>query len=113
MSRARAKGTAAETAVARYLKANGFPHAERRALHGAADRGDILGVPGIAIEVKAVAAPSYQAWLAEAAAEAGNAGVPLGIVVHKPRGVGLDRPGDFTVIMRLAAFAELIREDTR
>lgn len=111
MSAARRKGTAAETAVAAYLQANGFPAAERRALHGANDKGDITGIPGIAVEVKAVARPAYQQWLREAAAEAGNAGVPLGVVVHKPVGVGLARPGDFIAAMRLADFVSLIRED--
>ena len=34
-NRSKAIGTAAETAVVRYLAAHGFPAAERRALHGA------------------------------------------------------------------------------
>ena len=112
MSRARAKGTAAETAVTTYLQQHGFPHAERRALSGAQDRGDIAGIPGIAIEVKAVARPAYQQWLREADREAANAGVPLGVVIHKPAGVGLGRPHDWIAAMRLAHFISLIREDT-
>ena len=36
-NRPKAIGTAAETAVVRYLAAHGFPAAERRALHGARD----------------------------------------------------------------------------
>lgn len=38
-NRPKAIGTAAETAVVRYLAAHGFPAAERRALHGATDHG--------------------------------------------------------------------------
>lgn len=111
MSASKAKGTAVETAVVRYLQANGFPAAERRALHGAADRGDISGIPGIAVEVKAVARPAYPQWLREAAKEAANADVPFGVVIHKPVGVGRDNPADFVVALRLAAFVSLIRED--
>ena len=44
-NRPKAIGTAAETAVVRYLAAHGFPAAERRALHGATDLGDITGTP--------------------------------------------------------------------
>jgi hypothetical protein len=51
MSAARDKGTRAETAlVAELLKS--WPYAERRALHGNQDRGDIAGTPGICWEVK-------------------------------------------------------------
>lgn len=110
VSRARAKGTAAETAVVTYLQTHGFPHAERRALHGANDRGDIAGVPGVAIEVKAVAKPSVGAWLLEAEQERINAGAGLGVVVHKPRGVGVARVAEWHVVMTLAAFTELVRE---
>jgi len=52
MSKAKAKGTSAETAVVKYLIDNGFPYAERRALNGALDLGDITGTPALAWEVK-------------------------------------------------------------
>ena len=52
VSRERAKGTAWESALVKWLRANGFPHAERRALHGAHDKGDITGIPGLVIEAK-------------------------------------------------------------
>ena len=38
------KGTGFEVAVVDYLKAHGFPHAERRAQRGVNDAGDISGV---------------------------------------------------------------------
>jgi len=107
MSRQRRKGTATETAVVRYLQANGWPHAERRALHGAADKGDIAGLP-IAIEVKAVTRPAYQAWLREAETEAANAGTPTGVVVHRPHGTSIDKPEQFIVAMRLADLIRLL-----
>ena len=52
MSAAKARGTAAETAVVRYLSSLGIP-AERRALKGAADEGDVWLWHGrVVIEVK-------------------------------------------------------------
>lgn len=48
----KAIGTAAETAVVRYLAAHGFPAAERRALHGATDLGDITGTPSLCWETE-------------------------------------------------------------
>ncbi len=46
------KGTRAETAVVRLARELGFPYAERRALTGGKDRGDITGIPGVVIQVK-------------------------------------------------------------
>lgn len=80
-------GTAAETAVVRHLQANGFPLAERRALHGASDLGDITGTPGLVWEVKggdaAKTASDAQiaAWLAETERERVNADAVFGFLV--------------------------------
>lgn len=52
MTRPRDIGTRAETAVVRVLRDHGFPHAERRALRGSQDAGDITGTPGVVWEVK-------------------------------------------------------------
>jgi hypothetical protein len=108
VNRSKAKGTAAETAVVGYLR-QWFPRAERRALHGAQDRGDIAGVPRAAVEVKAGVKPSFGAWLAEAERERIAAGAMFGAVVHKPRGVGGTRVADWHVVMTLATFAQLLR----
>jgi len=106
VSKARAKGTAAESATVRYMQANGFPHAERRALHGVGDKGDIINVPDWALEVKAVTATSYGAWLKEAEAERINAGVENCAVIHKARGVG--DPAAYRVVMTLEQFCRLL-----
>ena len=45
MSKAKAKGTAAETALVKYLRDHGFPGAERRAMTGEFDQGDVTGTP--------------------------------------------------------------------
>lgn len=108
MSKSKAKGTAAETAVVNYLREQGFEQAERRALNGVADRGDIAGVVGTVIEVKNCARMELAGWLAEAAAEADNDGARLGVVWHKRRGKG--SPGDWFVTMDGATFTKMLRE---
>ena len=52
MTRSKDIGTRAETQVVRFLAANGWPSAERRALHGSLDQGDVTGTPGLVWEVK-------------------------------------------------------------
>jgi hypothetical protein len=105
-NRSKAKGTAAETAVVGYLNANGYPLAERRALAGAADKGDIAGVTGVAIEVKNCAKTELGAWVDEANVEARNAGDAAGVVWHKRRGKG--SPGEWFVTMDGATFTALL-----
>lgn len=86
MSKQRAKGTAAETAVVRYLQDHGFPHAERRALHGQNDMGDVTGVGPVVLEVKNHAALDLAGWVKELEAEISNANANTGAVVAKRRG---------------------------
>lgn len=102
------KGTAGESAVVAYLRTAGFPHAERLALQGSADRGDITGIPGIVIEVKAVQEYSFNSWLKEARAERDNAGADFGIVVAKPRLVGTTRTGQWYGLMYAYDYLALI-----
>ena len=84
-------GTRAETAVVRYLVAHGWPLAERRALHGTHDLGDITGTPGLVWEVKGGEAsqdPSdkrIDAWLTETEVERAHAGAAYGILVCQRR----------------------------
>lgn len=80
-------GTATETAVVRYLAATGWPNAERRALHGSTDLGDITGTPGLVWEVKGGEAAKtasdgqIAAWLAETEAERSNANAVYGFLI--------------------------------
>jgi hypothetical protein len=109
VNRPRDKGTAAETAVVDYLQSYGF-HVERRALHGATDRGDIAGLHAGGVwvcEVKAVAQPSYGAWLKEAETERRNADADYGVVLHKPRGVA--QPARYRAVMDLHTFTRVLR----
>ena len=95
-------GTAAETAVVRYLQANGWPGAERRALRGTSDVGDITGTPGVAWEVKSRNRPvtdkQVDAWLRETFSEAANAHADVGILVIRRPGHGPANAGSWWAI---------------
>lgn len=87
------KGTAAETAFTRYAREHGFPHAERRALAGYKDVGDVWLTVGVIAEVKNYTLPTgfptggqVEKWLAEAAVERDNAGADHCILVVKRKG---------------------------
>jgi hypothetical protein len=86
MSRSRAKGTAWESAIVAHLRAHGVPHAERRALGGAKDRGDIAGIPGVVIEAKSAARIELAVWVDEAEAERANDHARIGVTWFKRRG---------------------------
>lgn len=51
------KGTAAETALTRWLQVNGYPDAHRQPLSGSKDKGDIWLRPFLIAEVK-----SHKTW---------------------------------------------------
>lgn len=92
MSRSKDKGTAWETETVRVLRQHGAPQAERRALHGVADRGDVAGIVGVVIEDKAEAHQDLAGWTAELVAEMTNDGADIGLVWAKRVGrtAGLD-----------------------
>lgn len=104
------KGTAAESAVVSFLRTVGFPHAERLALQGGKDRGDITGIPGIVVEVKACQEYTFSSWLAEAEVERDNAKADFGFVVAKPRLVGTTRTGQWYALMYQGHWWDLVRE---
>lgn len=64
------KGTAWESAVTRWLRLNGYRSAERRALTGTKDRGDIAGVRGLVISCKNVLKFNLEEWVREAKQQA-------------------------------------------
>jgi len=104
----KAKGTAAETAFVAYLRRRGWLHAERRALSGSQDKGDVAGLPGVVLEVKNCRTVQLGAWLKEAAVEQRNADAVLGVVVNKPHGVGLDRVGDWHAHLTVRQLCDLL-----
>lgn len=105
-SASKAKGSSAERAVVEHLRANGWPHAERRLAGSSKDRGDVAGVVGVVIEVKSCARTELAAWLAEAEQERTNDGADLGVVWHKRRGKG--SAADWFVTMDGATFTRLL-----
>lgn len=109
MSKSKAKGTAAETAVVDYLAQNGFPHAERRVTKGAGDTGDVAAIPGVVIEIKNCARLELAQWLDEAVKEQRNAHASIGVVWHKRRNKG--NPGQWFVTMSGEQFVALLRDD--
>ena len=83
---ARAAGTRWETEIVAALQRAGWPHAERRRLAGARDRGDVAGVVGVVIEAKSTNRLELAAAVDEATVEAGNAGAPIGLAWLKRKG---------------------------
>ncbi len=110
MGAARAKGTAAETAVANYLKFQGWPYAERRALSGSVDRGDITGTPGLVWEIKAGARLDVPGWLRETEVERVNAKAAHGILVVKPKGVGTGNVHQWWSVLPLWQMTQVLRD---
>ena len=105
----KAKGSAFERDVAKYLADHGFPYAERR--YGAGntmDKGDINGLPGLVVECKNTQRIDIPGFLQEAEIERANAKADYGIAVVKRRGTG--DAGQSYVLMTLESFARLWKE---
>lgn len=113
MNRSKDKGTAWESACAAYLRENGVPWAERRALGGALDKGDLAGVPEVAFECKAEQSIDLPGYLREAEAERANAGARMGVVWIKRRGKTSARDGYVVItpdtLMELLKAAGIVR----
>lgn len=103
----KARGTRWESAIVEYLRWRGFPHAERRALAGGKDKGDIAASPNLVIEAKSQARHSFAEWLDEATIEGENAGADVALVWAHRRGKG--SPGDGYVVMTGATAVRLLR----
>jgi hypothetical protein len=108
VSAARAKGTRWESAIVDFLRDNGAPHAERRSLNGAKDRGDIAGVPGVVFEAKSAARLELAAWVDETQRERANDAAVYGVTIIKRRGKG--SAGDGYAVLPFAALVALLRE---
>lgn len=114
VNRPRNIGTAAESAVVRVLQANGWPSAERRALRGSLDCGDVTGTPGIVWEVKAgnVARSAtdarVDAWLAETERERVNAEAMVGVLVVTRKGIGAPNADQWWAVLDLTDVATLL-----
>lgn len=110
MSRAKQKGTIAESALVAYLRNFGFPFVERRALTGSVDLGDITGIPGLVIEVKNHKTYKIPQWMDETKLERENAKADYGILVIKPNGIGLTNQKNWWAVLDVEALVRLLRE---
>jgi hypothetical protein len=101
------KGTRFESLVVEFLRAHGFPMAERRALRGNKDCGDVLGIPGYVCEAKATKAIDLAGAMDEARQEAVNASCGRYVAIVKRR----NRPvAQAYVVMTLAQFCETVSD---
>ena len=109
-NRASAKkaGTSWESAIVAALVRAGWPYAERRRLSGAADKGDIAGVPGVCIEAKNTNRLELAAALDEATTERDNAAAVYGVAWIKRKGRASAEDG--YVVMDGAQFLSLLKE---
>lgn len=89
----RRKGADTERAVARYLRTQGFGHAERAERNGwrsnnhtSLDPGDLLGVPGVVWSVKNDASNRVSLWIDEIEALRNRHGAELALLVVRRRG---------------------------
>jgi len=110
VNKSKVKGTSAETAVVNFLREHGFPHAERRALTGANDQGDVSGCIGLAIEIKNHKEYKFPKWIKETQIEKENANADFGILVVKPNGVGVSNTGQWWAVMTLEDMTSLVRD---
>jgi hypothetical protein len=107
MSTRRQRGFITEELVADYLRQRGFPHAEP-STRGAAGP-DILGVPGVGLEVKAQARGEFQAWLGQARTNLENP-EDVCAVVWRRNGDGPTTIQEWPVITDLGTLVWLLRE---
>lgn len=108
MSKSRSKGTSFETLIVRFLRDVGFPYAERRALHGNLDKGDVTGCGPLVFECKAAKRHELSAWLAETEQERVNANADYGVLVVKRQGHGTG--AEQYAIMRMEDMARLLKQ---
>lgn len=113
MSKSKAIGTLCETGVVRYARLAGFGLAERRALRGVHDVGDVLLTAFVIVECKGghVAETASDAqiekWLAETERERVNAAADVGLLVTKRKGYSADNAGQWWAHWRLGDLARL------
>lgn len=107
----RRKGHDTERAVASYLRASGFPGAERAVRTGyrvgnrvVPDPGDIAGVPGMVFSVKADQRNDIPGWLHEIETTRHNHGAELAVLV-----VRRNRKGDVSRWWAWVSLPSLVR----
>lgn len=111
--RPRDVGTDAERAVVRVLRSAGWPHAERRALRGSRDAGDITGTPGVLWEIKggkAAATASdgqVREWHRRLTRKAVDEGADVAVLVLQRGGIGPANAGRWWAITTVGQLVHL------
>lgn len=96
------RGAESQSTVAAYFRDHGWPHCTDA---GAGRQGsDLLGVLGLAVEIKARRSFSPLAWIRQASKEHG-----LPLVVHRPDGMGPASIADWPVTLRLEDMVAVLR----
>lgn len=114
MSKSKAIGTRAETAVVKAARARGFAGADRHVMKGALDEGDVWLCPGVIIECKggemarSASDNLIDQWMGEVERETANAGAEIGFLVVQRRAVGEANAHRWWAIMTSSTFATLI-----
>jgi hypothetical protein len=98
----RQRGNATQNMVAQWFRENGWPHAESTGSGRAGT--DVLGMPGLCVEVKARRDFTPTIWLAQHTGLA----VPS-LVVWRPDGYGPARLPDWPMMLRLEDGTQLLR----
>ena len=108
MNKSKIKGTKGETAVVKYLQECGWKTAERRALKGTLDCGDIAGVADVCLEVKNTKTKDLAGWTKELIAEIKNAKAKTGAIIHNR--VGKTDVGEWYATMPVHIYAKLLKD---
>ncbi len=111
MSKQKQKGTRFESAVVGYLNANGI-RAERVALHGKADCGDVrfsVGALDAVAECKDRKRNDFPRYVDEAELEALNARASFGVAIAHREGCGAAAFGDNLAVMTLDTLVQLVQ----
>lgn len=98
----RRKGATGEREFAALCRAEGYDDAHRgRQYHGGSDSPDVVGLPGVHVEVKRTEALRLYDAMAQAIADAGN---KMPMVAHRKNNC------DWLIVMRAEDFFRLYRE---
>lgn len=101
----KARGMRTQLVVANWFKERGWVHCEST---GAGRQGrDLLGTPGVAIEIKARSDLQPLAWLRQAQAASG---LDLPMVIFRPNGLGEQNVSQWGVLMTLEHATYLLQE---
>lgn len=113
MSKMKSLGTQNETAIKEWLRANGWPYADRKVLAGANDEGDIRLSERIPFVIEAKTAKSTTdraslgTFVRELEVEVANADAECGAVIFKKKGT--TNVGDYYAIMPVHMLNELLK----